>query len=153
MEKPALANKNEIPRIDGWPVLGTGYQSGWIHRCYYAHAEEALIDARLASSLVPSKRLYVYPFGPVNRSIDLNLWPEGRYWAIFESPPFHGVCGAYYYPLPDYYIVLGGDEFLQEGDSPEWAEKKKQRTREQWESQRHRVETAVQMTGGSGIME
>jgi len=123
--------KAGIARIDGWPVLNTGYQSGWINRRLYPYAEEALDDAIKASNLVDI-RLYVVA-QEVTKGFEKH-WPEKTNWRITRAKPYKSfVAGAYYQPTPEHYVVLHGLDIHEPGLDPEFIARKKRQVMEQWE--------------------
>lgn len=117
-----------VPNVDGWPILGHGTVSSWIHRRYYPDAEEALADARLAADRT-GVTIYVKPVPEGQRGY-------GMRWLCSTAPPFCGTTGAFYTPLPDHYMVTPMMTVFIQGEPAELVAKKQQRARTEFERSR-----------------
>jgi hypothetical protein len=96
--------------IEGLPARG------WIGRCYHPTAEAALKDAYRASALLG--RLWVVEH-PVTKGFE-RYWPHSTIWQVAAQEPFGGVVvGAFYYPVPNHYVVDGDRAYFEPGDDPE----------------------------------
>ncbi len=108
--------------IDGWPA------AGWIGRCFHPTAEAALQDAHRASPVLG--RLWVVEH-TVEKGFE-RYWPHPTYWQVAAQEPFCGVVvGAFYYPVPNHYIVDRDWQDFEPGDDPEYSAK---RQKAAWDS-------------------
>ena len=87
-------------------------------RCFHPTAEAALKDAHRASPILG--RLYVVEH-QVEKGFE-QYWTHSTYWQVTTRAPFGGVVvGAFYYPVPNHYVVDRDSEYFEPGDDPEYS--------------------------------